>query len=192
MSIKLLVGLSNPGDTYQRTRHNAGAWLVEALADQERLNFSLEKKFQANIATLKGPEGSCLVVLPTTFMNHSGIPVRAMSQFYRLSPEHILVVHDDLDLAPGRIKLKTGGGHGGHNGLRDIIAQLGSADFHRLRIGIGHPGHKSLVHDYVLGTPSTTDRQTILAGITSILPYMSAVLAGQFDQVINRLARDKD
>ena len=192
MRIKLLVGLSNPGDTYQRTRHNAGAWLVDALAYREHLVFASEKKFHAQLTAWQSASSSCLVLRPTTFMNHSGNAVRAVSQFYRILPEEILIAHDELDLAPGRIKLKTGGGHAGHNGLRDVMNQLGSPDFHRLRIGIGHPGHKTLVTDYVLGTPSVSDRQTIMTGIAGILPYMSEIFSGQFEPVMNRLARDKD
>ncbi len=192
MPIKLLVALSNPGEAYQRTRHNAGAWFLDELAHSEQLVFAPEKKFQAELATLRVAGLSCLLVRPTVFMNHNGSSVRAVSQFYRLLPADILVVHDDLDLVPGRVKLKTGGGHGGHNGLRDVIAQLGSHDFHRLRIGIGHPGHKTLVHDYVLGTPSAADKKAILTSIARVLPHLPALLAGQFDQVTNRLARDKD
>ena len=192
MPIKRLVGLGNPGESYQHTRHNAGVWLVDALAQQAHVLLTTEKKFQGALATYPGGESSCMLLRPSTFMNHNGASVRAVSQFYRLSRAEILIVHDDLDLAPGRLKLKTGGGHGGHNGVRDVIAQLGGADFHRLRIGIGHPGHKTLVHDYVLSTPALADNQAILAGIQRILPHMSAVFAGQFEKVTSFLARDKD
>ncbi len=178
MSIKLIVGLRNPGAAYQYTRHNAGGWFVEALAKQDNAAFRSDKKMQAELADLDMQHHSCKAVLPLSFMNHSGFPVRAVSQFYRFEPHEILVVHDELDLPVGRIKLKTGGGHGGHNGLRDIITQLGSTDFHRLRIGIGHPGHRELVLDYVLGKPSQVDRELIFNAIDRVVPAIPKVVEG--------------
>ena len=177
MPIKLIVGLRNPGPEYQHTRHNAGAWFVDALVKHEHAVFKSDKKMHAEWVDLKLQHHACKVVLPLTFMNNSGLPVRAMCQFYRIEPNEILVAHDELDLPVGRVKLKTGGGHGGHNGLRDIISQLGSTDFHRLRVGIGHPGHKDLVLDYVLGKPSQHDRQLILDAIDRGVDVMPSVFA---------------
>ena len=161
MSIKLIVGLRNPGKAYARTRHNAGGWFVTALAECYNVLFKMDKKLHGELANLDISNEPLKALLPIDFMNHSGVAVRAACQFYRIEPHELLVAHDDLDLPVGRIKLKTSGGHGGHNGLRDIITQLGSTEFHRLRVGIGHPGHKDLVLDYVLGTPSQHDRQLI-------------------------------
>lgn len=187
MAIKLIIGLRNPGSAYEHTRHNAGAWLTYSLAQIHHISFKLEKKMQAELAELETNNHSSKLILPLTFMNHSGQPVRCISQFYKIQPEEILVVHDELDLPTGRIKLKTGGGHGGHNGLRDIIAQLGSNDFHRLRIGIGHPGHKDLVHQYVLSKPSTQDRQKIYEAIDRGITSVPLLLAGDLARAMNQL-----
>ena len=187
MTIRLMVGLRNPGSEYQRTRHNAGAWLVEALAQSQRIGFSDDKKLQSALALINADSGPLRLVLPLTYMNHSGIAVRAVSQFYRFQPEEILIVHDELDIPAGELRLKQGGGHGGHNGLRDLISQLGSADFYRLRIGIGHPGHKQLVLDYVLGTPNAEDRQAIAAAIDHSLAVLPCLLEGQYAMATNRL-----
>jgi PTH1 family peptidyl-tRNA hydrolase len=189
MSIKLVVGLRNPGEAYQQTRHNAGGWLVSLLATQQGVAFQTNKKFQCETAALTDDGWVGHALLPLTFMNVSGLPVRAFSQFYRILPHEILVVHDDLDLPPGRVKLKTGGGHGGHNGLRDLIAQLGTADFHRLRIGIGHPGDKSLVLNYVLGKPSLMDRNAIFVAIDHALEVMPMLLSGHMAEAMTRLNR---
>jgi len=187
MTIKLVIGLQNPGSAYEHTRHNAGGWFVTALAQRNSASFKLDKKMQAELAdlTLDGHKSS--LALPITFMNHSGQPARAITQFYRILPEEILVVHDELDIPTGRIKLKTGGGHGGHNGLRDITSQLGTSEFHRLRIGIGHPGHKDLVHQYVLNKPSVSDRQLIYDAIDRGITVMSLVLSGDIARAMNQL-----
>jgi PTH1 family peptidyl-tRNA hydrolase len=187
MAIKLIIGLRNPGSAYEQTRHNAGAWLTEALARRHSASFKLDKKLQAEIAELNLENHSGKLLLPLTFMNHSGQPTRLVSQFYRIQPEEILVVHDELDLPAGRIKLKTGGGHGGHNGLRDIIAHLGNPDFHRLRVGIGHPGHKDLVHQYVLSKPSVHDRQQIHDAIDRGITVIPLILAGELAKAMNQL-----
>lgn len=160
--IKLIVGLGNPGDKYAETRHNAGEWLVERLAHRFNTTLNPENKFFGKTARtlVNGKEVRLLV--PTTFMNLSGKAVAALSGFYRIQPEEILVIHDELDLPPGSAKLKLGGGHGGHNGLKDIVAKLGNNNnFHRLRLGIGHPGHRDLVAGYVLNKPSPSDRQAL-------------------------------
>lgn len=184
MPIKLIVGLRNPGATYQYTRHNAGGWFVESLVQQQTV-FKNDKKMQCELADLNLQGMSCRAILPTTFMNHSGAPVRLLCQFYRIEPTELLVVHDELDLPVGRIKLKSGGGHGGHNGLRDIISQIGSTAFHRLRIGIGHPGHKTLVHDYVLGKPSPADRELIENAISRVVPHTANIISGDMAAAMN-------
>lgn len=151
-NLKLIVGLANPGPEYQQTRHNAGAWLVEELARRFHTSLSPDIKFFGVSARLPAPFSDTRLLVPGTYMNRSGKAVGAMANFYKLTPDNILVVHDELDLPPGVAKYKTGGGHGGHNGLKDIIAALGNDNsFHRLRIGIGHPGHKDKVTGYVLG-----------------------------------------
>lgn len=185
MPIKLIVGLRNPGAAYQHTRHNAGEWFVEALVKHDSVSFKSDKKMQCEFADLNIKNMACKAILPLTFMNHSGFPVRAVCQFYRIEPDELLVVHDELDLPAGRIKLKTGGGHGGHNGLRDIISQIGSSDFHRLRVGIGHPGHKELVLDYVLGKPSQPDRESIFSAIDRCVVATPTVLTGNMAAAMN-------
>lgn len=187
MAIRLVIGLRNPGAAYEHTRHNAGGWFVEALTRHYNATFKTDKKLQGEIAHLEINEMPCKTFLPLTFMNHSGQPTQAVSQFYRLKPHEILIVHDDLDLPPGRIKIKTGGGHGGHNGLRDIILQLGSSDFHRLRIGIGHPGHRDLVLNFVLGKPSVQDRALIDESIERGIAIIPAALTGNIAQAMNLL-----
>ena len=160
--IKLIVGLGNPGDKYTDTRHNAGEWLIERLVRRFNVSLNPESKFFGKTARtlVNGKEFRLLV--PTTFMNLSGKAVGALASFYRIKPEEILVIHDELDLPPGTAKLKQGGGHGGHNGLKDIVAQLGNNNnFYRLRIGIGHPGHRELVAGYVLNKPSPSDRDAL-------------------------------
>lgn len=185
MTIKLIVGLRNPGAQYQATRHNAGEWLIQEIAENHGLSFKSNKKFSAEICE----HNKVIYALPTVFMNESGLPIRAISQFYKIDPEHILVAHDELDLPPGQIKLKKGGGHGGHNGLRDTIKHLGTPNFMRLRIGIGHPGHKDKVTPFVLGKPSTDDKISISRAIDSAATHLSDIIAGKFQQVMNTLHR---
>lgn len=189
MPIKLIVGLRNPGSQYEKTRHNAGAWFVEALTRHFDAVFKVEKKFHAELAHLELNHHACKTALPLVFMNQSGICVRSICQFYQIGVSELLVAHDDIDLPPGRIKLKTGGGHGGHNGLRDIISQLGSPDFHRLRIGVGHPGHKHLVIDYVLHPPSISERELILEAVRRGVDIMPDVFNGAMSQAMSQLNR---
>lgn len=151
--IKLIVGLGNPGERYAKTRHNAGFWLLDDLMRRAGEAFRDEKKFFGEAGKIALAHCPVHLLKPQTFMNASGRAVAAMANFYNLAPENILVVHDELDLPEGAVKLKLGGGHGGHNGLRDIIKALDSKEFYRLRIGIGHPGDKSQVVDYVLHPP---------------------------------------
>ena len=186
--IKLIVGLGNPGDKYKDTRHNAGEWLVERLA--QRFNFSLkeESKFFGKTAraVINGQEIRFLV--PTTVMNLSGKAVGALATFYRIQPEQILIAHDELDLPPGTVKIKLGGGHGGHNGLRDSIAQLSNnKNFYRLRVGIGHPGDKNLVAAYVLSKPSPTDLTLIDKALEEATDCVEVLLKDGINKATNRL-----
>ncbi|WP_419420255.1 aminoacyl-tRNA hydrolase [Legionella sp. D16C41] len=187
MAIKLIIGLKNPGPAYATTRHNAGSWFVEMLAKAYNVSFKLEKKLHTELAIIEQDGHSCRLLLPTTFMNQSGLATKETSQFYRINPNEILIVHDELDLPAGRIKLKAGGGHGGHNGLRDITQKLGSADFHRLRVGIGHPGHKDLVLNYVLGRPSLTDKQLILAALERAITILPSLIKGEMALAMNKI-----
>ncbi|MBY6063406.1 aminoacyl-tRNA hydrolase [Pseudidiomarina sediminum] len=150
-TIRLIVGLGNPGPEYSQTRHNAGFWLVEEFARRHALSLQPETKFYGHTARLQKGALDVRLLEPMTFMNKSGKAVAALANFFKIAPDEILVAYDELDLPPGVAKFKTGGGSGGHNGIKDMIACLGSSDFHRLRIGIGHPGHKSKVTGYVLG-----------------------------------------
>jgi len=187
MTIKLVVGLQNPGTKYAPTRHNAGGWFVAALAEQHNQMFNTNKPFFSELSKLDADSCSIYAALPTVYMNESGRAVRSICQFYKIKPEEVLIAHDDLDLPVGTVRLKTGGGHGGHNGLRDIIAQLGSRDFHRLRIGIGHPGHKSEVHDYVLHKPSVQDKKAIDTAVINALHVMPDVLQGKLANAMKTL-----
>lgn len=186
--IKLIVGLGNPGDKYAETRHNAGEWLVERLAHRFNATLNPENKFFGKTAhtLVNGKEVRLLV--PTTFMNLSGKAVAALSGFYRIKPEEILVIHDELDLPPGSAKLKLGGGHGGHNGLKDIVAKLGNNNnFHRLRLGIGHPGHRDLVAGYVLNKPSPTDRQALEKALDEATDCVEMIFKDGMVKATNRL-----
>jgi len=187
MAIKLIVGLRNPGAAYAHTRHNAGGWFVQALAEYYKATFRPEKKLHSELSTIDIHDVPCKVMMPLVFMNQSGLAVHAVSQFYRIEPEEIIAVHDELDLPAGRIKLKSGGGHGGHNGLRDMINQLGSTAFHRIRVGIGHPGHKELVLEYVLGKPSQHDRKLINEAIERGIDVMPTVLSDRIEVAMSQL-----
>ena len=149
-AIKLIVGLGNPSAEYEKTRHNAGAWFAVKISELFNATLRPEKKFQGNVGTVKIGADECRLMIPSTFMNLSGQAIKAIMTYYKLSNGSLLVAHDDLDLPAGTVKLKFNGGHGGHNGLRDIINHLGTQNFYRLRLGIGHPGHRDKVHDYVL------------------------------------------
>jgi PTH1 family peptidyl-tRNA hydrolase len=162
VSIKLIVGLANPGAEYAATRHNAGAWYVDLLAERHNQSLKEEAKFFGYTARINLAGEDVRLLVPTTFMNLSGKAVSAMATFFRIAPDEILVAHDELDLPPGVAKFKLGGGHGGHNGLKDIINKLGNnPNFHRLRIGIGHPGDKNKVVGFVLGKPPLSEQKLI-------------------------------
>ena len=177
--IRLIVGLGNPGSEYEGTRHNAGAFFVEALAQQSSTALRHESKFFGSTARIQFAGYDLRLLIPSTFMNRSGRAVAAMATFFRIDSEQILVAHDELDIAPGLARFKQGGGHGGHNGLRDIIPALsGNNNFHRLRIGIGHPGHASKVSGYVLSRPSNTERQALDSIIDEAIRALPLLLAG--------------
>lgn len=185
--IDLIVGLGNPGSQYARTRHNVGFWLLDQLA-ASGADLRVESKFQAEVGTLKFGGRRVALLKPTTYMNLSGQAVGAYARYYKIQPAAILVVHDELDLAPGTVRLKRGGGHGGHNGLRDITAQIGT-EFLRLRLGIGHPGSADKVVEFVLGNPPTDDRLAIEDAISRGLLVMPEIVAGQTDKIMNQLNR---
>ncbi len=183
----MIVGLGNPGREYETTRHNAGFWWVEELARQQKLSFKSENKFHGMVVRghLHGHE--VWLLLPQTFMNGSGRAVGALAQFYKIAPEEILVVHDELDLAPGVARLKMGGGHGGHNGLKDTIAHLGTKDFWRLRIGIGHPGDRAEVSNYVLGDPRREERELIEEAMNKAQIVAHLIIEGKTEAAMLKL-----
>ncbi len=189
--IRLIVGLGNPGPRYASTRHNAGAWFIDELASQFRLALRLDKKFQCEWAELPSATHKVLIAKPVTFMNESGLAVAALARFFQIEASEILVAHDELDFAPGGVKLKIGGGHGGHNGLRDILSHLGSADFYRLRFGIGHPGAKEQVVSYVLHSPSEQEKIAIDRAIDRACNNAPKLMAGQFAEVMQDLHREE-
>ncbi len=187
-AVKLIAGLGNPGPEYENTRHNAGARLVEQLARQKGIQLAPERKYSGLTGCFSGPEGNVRLLIPTTFMNRSGQAVAALAGFYRIPPEAILVVHDELDLLPGTARLKQGGGHGGHNGLRDIIASLGNQNsFHRLRLGIGHPGQKQLVSAYVLGRAPRSEQDKLQDSIDLALASLPDILSGNWTRAMQQL-----
>jgi PTH1 family peptidyl-tRNA hydrolase len=185
--IKLLVGLGNPGPEYEATRHNAGFWWVDAAARQLGARLSAERAYFGLVGRVNRPTGPVWLLQPQTYMNVSGKSVAALARFFKIAPQEILVVHDELDLLPGQMKLKQGGGHAGHNGLRDIHAQLGSADYWRLRLGIGHPGVKAEVADYVLRKPPADQREAIERTIDESLKQLEPMLNGDLQQAMMKL-----
>lgn len=183
--IQLIVGLGNPGREYENTRHNAGAIFVAQLASAYRGNWQEEKKFSGHTTLVNINNQSVRLLLPLTYMNRSGQSVGAIANFYKIAPENILIAHDELDLAPGTARLKLGGGHGGHNGLRDIISALGNQNtFTRLRIGIGHPGNARMVADYVLKKAPAIEYNLMEDSITRALHAIPDVVAGHLDKAM--------
>jgi peptidyl-tRNA hydrolase, PTH1 family len=182
--IRLFVGLGNPGPEYEATRHNAGFWWVDALARELKVPLAAEKGYQGLVARTNVHGHTVWLLEPQTFMNLSGKSVAALARFFKIKPEEILVVHDELDIAPGQAKLKFGGGHAGHNGLRDIHAQLGTDDYWRLRIGIGHPGVKSEVANWVLKKPAPEQRTLIEECVARTLKAAPALIAGEMDKAM--------
>jgi PTH1 family peptidyl-tRNA hydrolase len=185
--LRLIVGLGNPGTEYLRTRHNAGFWFVDALAAGQSERFGFDGKLHGETCKLRIGGESVWLLKPATFMNKSGIAVASALRYYKIEPEECLVAHDDLDLPAGAVRLKFDGGHGGQNGLRDIMAHLGHGKFHRLRLGIGHPGHKDQVTSWVLGRPSATDEDALLDGIARALNVLPMAVDGQFDKAMQQL-----
>jgi PTH1 family peptidyl-tRNA hydrolase len=176
--LRLIVGLGNPGAQYEDTRHNAGFWWLESLARKLGVALRNEAKFHGRAGKLASAQGDIWLLCPDTFMNLSGKSVAALARFYKIPPESILVAHDELDLPPGTARLKQGGGHGGQNGLKDIHVQLGSSNYWRLRIGIGHPGSKEAVTGHVLGKPLPVEREQMLSAIEAALEVWPELAAG--------------
>ncbi len=182
--IRLFVGLGNPGTEYEATRHNAGFWWIDALAAEWSTRLVPERGYQALAARVNKPEGPVWLLEPMTFMNRSGFSVATLARFFKIQPAEILVVHDELDLLPGQAKLKFGGSAAGHNGLKDIHSQLGTQDFWRLRLGIGHPGVKAEVVNYVLKKPSAEHRDAIAKTSEQSLKSVHHMLAGDMDKAL--------
>ncbi len=186
--VELIVGLGNPGPNYERTRHNAGADLVLELAKSLHVELKHESKFFGDTARVTLDGHHVRLLIPSTFMNLSGKSVNALAKFYQIAPEAILVVHDELDKPPGEARFKKGGGHGGHNGLRDTIKCLGNnKEFARLRIGIGHPGNAKQVADYVLKKASPNDQQLIIDSIDDALRALPLAVAGEWEKAMLKL-----
>jgi len=185
--IRLIVGLGNPGAEYEDTRHNAGFWWVDAATRQLGGQLVHDPKYHGFVARVNRPEGPVWLLQPLTFMNLSGKAVAPLARFFKILPDEILVVHDELDLPPGEMKLKKGGGNGGHNGLKDIQAQLGSGEFWRLRLGIGHPGVKSEVANYVLRRPPADERDAIEKNVEDSLKVLDLLLAGAMERAMMKL-----
>jgi PTH1 family peptidyl-tRNA hydrolase len=183
----LIAGLGNPGPQYEHTRHNVGFWLLDQLAHDLSATFSVDSKFNSQLAQCQFSEHKLFLLKPLVFMNRSGQSVTTLANFYKIPLTNTLIIHDELDLATGIARLKRGGGHGGHNGLRDIIAQTGSRDFLRCRLGIDHPGDSRHVADYVLSKPSQPDRQLILTAIDNSLRVLPDIVSGNLDKAMNWL-----
>lgn len=185
--IRLLVGLGNPGPEYAATRHNAGFWWLDAAARELRATLAPDRSYFGNVARLNRPAGTLFLLAPMTYMNLSGKSVAALARFFKIEPQQILVAHDELDLLPGHVKLKQGGSAAGHKGLKDIQAQLGAADFWRLRLGIGHPGVKAEVVNYVLRKPTPDEREAIEKSIERSLAALDLLLAGEMERAMMKL-----
>jgi PTH1 family peptidyl-tRNA hydrolase len=189
-SIKLIAGLGNPGREHERDRHNVGFVFASRLAAEYRVELRSVARYHGLVGKLSRPSGDLWLVLPQTYMNLSGKSVGPLARFYKLQPEEVLVVHDELDFPPGVARLKLGGGVAGHNGLKDIAAQLGSQGFWRMRIGIGHPGDKNVVPDYVLGSPPPAEREEIERALERSLAVAPLVLDGNMEAAMLKLHTD--
>ncbi len=188
-SIKLIIGLGNPGEKYSKTRHNAGFWFIDALANRYSANFKSESKFSGEVAKATIEGQSVWLLKPMTFMNRSGLAAHQLASFYKIPARQILVAYDELDLPAGTVRFKTAGGHGGHNGLRDLHAQI-SKDYHRLRFGIGHPGDRNKVADYVLSRPNQNDEIAIQCAIDKALDSIGLIVKGDLQKAMNKLHTD--
>ncbi len=186
IGIKLFVGLGNPGEKYDKTRHNAGFWFVDAIAAQTNSKLMMDAKMFGLVGKLN-PNIDIWLLKPSTFMNASGKAVAAMANYYKILPAEILVIHDELDLPAGSAKLKFGGGHGGHNGLKDIHAALGTADYWRLRLGIDHPGDRNEVINYVLKAPTRAENDALEASIHAACSVAPLMMAGNFENAMLKL-----
>ncbi len=188
--IKLFVGLGNPGEKYSNTRHNAGFWWIDLVAHQQNINLKNNDKFFSSIGKSSNTK-DFYFAKPNIFMNDSGKALSAIANFYKINPNEILVIHDDLDINVGQAKLKFGGSHGGHNGLKSIFTSIGSQDFWRLKIGIGHPGEKHLVIDYVLKNPSSKERDLIEESLEVSSQLFNEIVSGQFEKAMLNLHTNK-
>jgi len=184
--IQLIIGLGNPGDKYSKTRHNAGFWFIDALADKYGASFKTETKFSGELAKANIGGQAVWLLKPSTFMNRSGLAAHQITQFYKIPTENILVAYDELDLPAGIVRLKKSGGHGGHNGLRDMHAQI-TKEYLRLRLGIGHPGDSKKVADYVLSRPNQNDEIAIVNAIDRSLEVIPQIIAGDNQKAMNSL-----
>ena len=187
MSIQLIVGLGNIGQEYAQTRHNAGWWMLDELAATWGASFREDKKYYAEVAKANTPQGEVWLMKPSTYMNKSGQAVGALANFFKIPVSDLLVLHDELDIPPGHVRLKKGGGNGGHNGLKDIQAKMGSADFWRVRLGIGHPGDRNLVSGFVLNKPSRDDREAIDDAIWRTHCEINDILSGDMEAAMRVL-----
>ena len=187
MSIQLIVGLGNIGQEYAQTRHNAGWWMLDELAATWGASFREDKKYYAEVAKANTPQGEVWLMKPSTYMNKSGQAVGALANFFKIPVSDLLVLHDELDIPPGHVRLKKGGGNGGHNGLKDIQAKMGSADFWRVRLGIGHPGDRNLVSGFVLNKPSRDDREAIDDAIWRTCCEINDILSGDMEAAMRVL-----
>ena len=185
--LRLIVGLGNPGAEHLRTRHNAGFWFADALALREGVRFGIDSKLHAETAKVVVDGQPVWLLKPITFMNRSGLAVSAALRYYKIEPEEMLVAHDDLDLEAGTVRMKFDGGHGGQNGLRDLFAHVGHGRFHRLRFGIGHPGHKDRVLSWVLGRPGVQDENAMLAAVADALDVLPLAVRGEFEKAMHAL-----
>lgn len=185
--IALIIGLANPGDRYKDTRHNAGSWFVETLLSAHNEQLKTESKFFARHAQMNIGSHLLRLAIPTTYINESGKAAQALMQFYKIAPEQVLIAYDDLDLPPGTVRLKQGGGTGGHNGLKSLVQFLDTHDFNRLRIGIGHPGVGRDVVNYVLGMPSVDDKISIMNSIDKAIKVLPLLIEGSFEKAMTAL-----
>jgi peptidyl-tRNA hydrolase, PTH1 family len=190
--LRLIVGLGNPGPEHARTRHNAGFWFIDALAQKLGARFGLESKLHGETAKVQLAGHNVWLLKPATFMNLSGRSVAAALRYWKIEPEECLIAHDELDLPAGSARLKFDGGHGGQNGLRDTMQHLGHGRFHRLRLGIGHPGHKDKVTPWVLGRPGKDDEASMLRAVDDAINVLPLAVKGDFNEAMKRLHTPKD